>query len=573
MILQALAKLYDDLLKAGEIPLPGWSQIKVGFALCIDESGKVMQIIPQVRTVERKNKTVTENRTMELPAAVKRSSGIQSNFLWDNSTYILGIDEKGKADRSRDCFNACRELHKEIIGSPRGKEAKAILSFFEKWDPCAADRNPIIAEMKEELCKGSNIVFMVNGVFAHEVPELREAWTRHYEQADGEMIQCLINGENDVLERVHPTIKGVRNAQSSGAALVSFNADSFCSFNREQGANAPIGKKAAFAYTSALNHLLADKNGVQSIGDATVVCWADGAKPQYRALSSASLFGQALPAGMTEDDLRATVKRLAEGLACPEYDLSPDTVFYILGLAPNAARISVRFFYRSSFGTLMKNVNDHYERLQIVGKRSESLPLWALLRETVNANASDKTPSPVLSGAVTRAVLEGARYPAALLEAVTLRIRAERDVTPAKAAIIKAYYLKNQNPKVPKEVLTVSLNESSTNVPYTLGRLFAVYEAAQEKANPGIGATIRDKYFNAAAATPAHIFPVLNNLYQHHLRKMDAGSRVFFEKQVGTLTGNLGEFYPVRFGLPEQGAFQLGYYHQKQKRYEKKENN
>lgn len=569
MILQALTKLYDDLLKTGAIPLPGWSQIKVGFALCIDETGELTQIVPQIRTVERKNKTVTENRTMELPAAVKRTVGIKSNFLWDNAAYILGLDEKGKADR----FNACRQLHKEIIGTPQGKEAKAILSFFEKWIPGEADVNPIVAEMKEELCKGSNLVFMVNGVFAHEVPELKEAWTRYYEQADGEMIQCLINGENDVLERVHPAIKGVRDAQSSGAALVSFNADAFCSFNREQGANAPIGKTAAFAYTSALNHLLAEKNDVQFIGDTTVVCWADGAKPQYRALSSASLFGQAPPAGMTEDELRATVKRLANGLACPEYDLSPDTVFFILGLAPSAARISVRFFYRNSFGALMKNVNDHYERLQIVGERSETLPLWALLRETVNPKASDKTPSPVLSGSVTRAVLEGTRYPAALLEAVTLRIRAERNINSAKAAIIKAYYLKNQNPKVPKEVLTVSLNESSTNVPYTLGRLFAVYEAAQERANPGISATIRDKYFNAAAATPAHIFPVLNNLYQHHLRKMDAGYRVFFEKQVGALTGNLEETLPNRLGLPEQGAFQLGYYHQKQKRFEKKENN
>ena len=276
---------------------------------------------------------------------------------------------------------------------------------------------------------------------------------------------------------------------------------------------------------------------------------------------------------MTEDELRAAVKRLANGLPCPEYDLSPDTVFYILGLAPNAARISVRFFYRNSFGALMKNVNDHYERLRIEGERSDTLPLWALLRETVNPSASDKTPSPVLSGAVTRAVLEGTRYPAALLEAVTLRIRAERDIKSAKAAIIKAYYLKNQNPKVPKEVLTVSLNESSTNVPYTLGRLFAVYEAAQERANPGISATIRDKYFNAAAATPAHIFPVLNNLYQHHIRKMDAKYRVFFDKQVGDLTGNLEETLPNRLGLPEQGAFQLGYYHQKQKRFEKKENN
>ena len=219
----------------------------------------------------------------------------------------------------------------------------------------------------------------------------------------------------------------------------------------------------------------------------------------------------------------------------------------------------------------MKHVNDHHERLEITGSRYAVTPLLAMLRETVNMNSTDKSPSPVMTGATARAIFTGSDYPASLLEATMLRIRAERKITPGRAAIIKAYYLKNSNDSKLKEVMTVSLNEHSTNVPYTLGRLFAVYEEVQERANPGINATIKDKYFNSAAATPATIFPILDNLCQKHLRKLDAGSRISLDRQISTLKNVLGETNPTRLTLPEQGSFNLGYYHQKQFRFTKKE--
>ena len=576
MILQALVKLYDDLLAQGDIPRPGWTNTKVGHALCLDGQGNLVQIVPLVTEVVRNGKTVTVNQTMELPAQVKRSSGVLANFLCDNSGYMLGADNKGKPERSLECFQACKDLHLLILSDCKGETARAIIGFFTKWTPGKSEENDAFAQAKEELLKGANLIFRVNGVFAHEDKEIAEAWQKHY-SGDGsgqEQVQCLVSGETDALELVHPALKGVDGAQSSGAALVSFNAPAFCSYHREQGYNAPIGKKAAFAYTSALNHLLADRSNVQHIGDTTVVCWADGGEPQYRDLALACLFN--LPSAeneaFSESELHAAVKRLAEGLPCQELRIAPEKAFYILGLAPNAARLSVRFFWRSSFGELMKNVNDHHERMKIVGNKYTYIPIWAMLRATANSNSKDKAASPVMAGAVTRAIISGTRYPAALLENTMLRIRAERDITSNRAAIIKAYYLKNQDERCPKEVLTVALNENSTNIPYTIGRLFAVYEAAQEQANPGINATIKDKYFNSVAATPAHILPLLNDLYQHHLKKLPQGSQVYFEKQVGELLSILGEEFPLRLSLPEQGAFQLGYYHQKQKRFEKKEN-
>ena len=204
-------------------------------------------------------------------------------------------------------------------------------------------------------------------------------------------------------------------------------------------------------------------------------------------------------------------------------------------------------------------------------EKFEILPIWALLRETVNLNSRDKSASPAMSGAVARAVFSGGRYPASLLEAVMVRIHAERKITWGRASILKAYYLKNTNPDCPKEVLTVSLNEASTNPAYTLGRLFSVYEAVQQDANPGINTTIRDKYFNSASAMPSSIFPILANLYQKHLRKLEKGKQIYYDKQVSALKGVLGEEYPTRMTLAQQGAFDLGYYHQTQKRYTKKE--
>lgn len=189
----------------------------------------------------------------------------------------------------------------------------------------------------------------------------------------------------------------------------------------------------------------------------------------------------------------------------------------------------------------------------------------------MNQNSRDKTSSPNMAGEVLRSILTDAPYPATLLNGVTLRIRAKHTVTRGRAAILKAYYLKAPNKDVPKEVLTVSLNPDSSNIPYNLGRLFSVLEAIQSSANPGINATIKAKYFHSASVTPAIVFPVLLNLAQKHLKKLDGSLRTYYDKQLTKLLSKLGEVYPARLNLPQQGSFQLGYYHQTQACFEKKE--
>ena len=587
MILQALTEYYHTLEQAGKIAAPGWSPVKVSFALQIGPDGALEQVISVQTEQQRGKKTVWAPQVLSLPAPVKRTVGVAANFLCDNSSYMLGIDNKGKPQRTLECFDACKVLHEQILKDVDSPAAQAVLAFFRTWDPEQAREHPALVEHLDDILSGGNLIFRAAEDFAHNDPTVRAAWKAHYNAAgDGPQGICLVTGEYGPVEAVHPAIKNVAGAQSSGAALVSFNAPAFCSYGKEQNLNAPTGKHAAFAYTTALNHLLADREHVYRVGDATVVCWARGGGDLYQSFFGCAAFGQGEPA-YEESELRSMVKQLCRGEAVQyqQERLDPNMDFYVLGLSPNAARLSVRFFLRNTFGNFLRNVQAHQDRLEIVRPaydKFETLPLWKLLSETVNQNARDKSPAPDLAGEVLRAILDDTLYPATLLNGVTLRIRAEHEITRGRAAVIKAYYKKltevteREHPDIPEEVLQVSLNENSANIPYTLGRLFSVLEAIQAAANPGINTTIKDKYFNSAASIPAVIFPILINLAQKHLKKLrgsNFGLAVFYEKQLTELYGHLGESYPAHMNLPQQGSFHLGYYHQTQARYQKKEEN
>lgn len=579
MILQALAEYYEALQKQGKAAAPGWGPVRVSLALYLDEDGALEQAVSVQTQQQRGNKTVLAPQVMLLPAPVKRTVGVAANFLCDNSGYILGADDSGKPQRTVKCFQACKALHEEVLADVDTPAARAVLAFFQSWTPACAPEHPALAEHWEEILSGANLVFRYGGGFVHDDPAVRRAWERHYNGAgDGggpEMV-CLVTGGKGPVENIHPAIKGVQGAQSSGAALVSFNAPAFCSYGKEQNFNAPTSRAAAFAYTTALNYLISDREHAARMGDATVVCWARGGEDAYQSFFGAMLGGQA---AYGEADLQRMTGELCRGheVLFDETRLDPKMDFYVLGLSPNAARLSVRFFLRNTFGGFLQNIAAHRKRLRIARPAYEKFEvpsLKMLLDATVNQNTRDKQASPELAGEMLRAVLTGTPYPATLLNGVTLRIRAEHQITWPRAAILKAYYLKKPNQDVPEEVLTVPLNEASASAPYVLGRLFSVLEAIQQAANPGINSTIKDKYFNAASATPATIFPILLNLSQKHLKKLkgsNMGLCVFYEKQLTELLSKLSAEFPARLNLPRQGAFQLGYYHQTQARYEKKE--
>lgn len=575
MILQSLTSYYEEMRAQGRMPEPGWGKVKISYELHLEKEGGGFRLIPMKTLQQRGKKMVELPMELVLPAPVQKTINVESNFLWENASYLLGVDEKGKLGRTAKCYEACRQLHLGLLGGIAHPAARAVCCYFTHWQPELAFQHPDVKAYWEELKAGVNLLFVYEGSPLCEVEEIREAWGKRYQlPGDGPALPCLVTGQVSPAALTHPVIKGVRDAQPSGAALVSFNAPAFCSNGREQSANAPVSKYAAFAYTTALNQLLADRKRVSLVGDSTIVCWAQGGDCAYVDLAMAALYGD-------RDDLspqavQAALEELARG-GCVSWQgrtLEPDTQFYVLGLSPNVSRLSVRFFLRDRFGSFAAHLQEHQRRLEIIRPvfdLYETLPLWKLLAETVNPNAKDKRAHPQMAGDVLRAILTGGPYPATLLNAVMLRVRADKKVTRGRAAILKAYYLRNEQNDFPKEVLTVELNEHSTYLPYILGRLFSILEAVQENANPGLGATIKDKYFNAAAATPETIFPLLLHLSQKHLRKLEGGKRRYWDGQIAKLVQHLSQVYPSRLTLPEQGAFQLGYYHQTQKRYQRKE--
>ena len=423
------------------------------------------------------------------------------------------------------------------------------------------------------------MIFEVNGLFVHEDERVKQAWETVCSQTGtGKEGVCLVTGQHTEIARIHSLIKGVSGAQSSGAALVSFNAPAFESYGKEQSYNAPVGQYAVFAYTAALNSLIADRDHKTVLGDTTIVYWSEDGNEQYQNafsfITEPTIENQSIVDGVfknLEKGLAVDIDNVAESL-----DLNQR--FYILGLAPNAARLAVRFFYQDSFGNILKHLKEHYDRMEIVRPSDDNLEYlgtWRMLQETVNKKSRDKKPLPSLPSAVFRAMLSGGRYPAALYEAVLGRIRSEQDdsekqiykITRGRMAIIKAVLL--QNAKMKKEDVQVSLNEDLTNIAYILGREFAVLERIQQEANPKINATIKDRYYNSACATPASIFPILFKLKNSHIRKLKKVEDVnFYEDLLKQLQGkleateNTKTACPKRLTLEEQGMFNLGYYHQ-----------
>ncbi len=572
MILQALTQYYEDLLRLGKIDRPGWTKTKVSWGLLLNSQGQPVQLLRLQQENTRGKKTVLGPQEISMPSPVKRSVGVAANFLCDNSGYLLGIDSKGKPERTASCFAAAKALHLKLLETADSPAARAVTAFFTHWDPSKAAEHPVLQPDLEELLKGGNLVFWYeNSPVSHD-PAVADAWNRQYETGgDDQMVRCLVTGRQAPLARLHPSIKGVAGAQSSGASLVSFNAPAFCSYDHEQGANAPVSEYAAFAYTTALNTLLSDRDRVTRVGDTTILCWAAGGEPAYQDCFLDSMFRDSY----SETDILGVFHALASGRPA-DWDqsrLDPSTRFYVLGLAPNAARLSVRFFWQNDFGTLVRSLITHYRQLEIVRPGYDKFPtlsIWRLVLETVRKpapGARPAEPNPRLAGDLLLAALNGTPYPATLLDGVQLRIRAEHSISRGQAAIIKAYYLRNSQNTQLKEVMTVELNQQTTYLPYVLGRLFAVLEEVQQRANPQINTTIKDRYFNSASATPATVFPLLINLAQKHLAKLDDGLARYYNTQIKNLIDRITQTLPARMSLPEQNAFQLGYYHQAQFRY------
>ena len=580
MILQALVQHYENLAGQDKVSKPGWCHAKVSYLIDLKEDGTIKEIIPLKREEERGKKKVWISETLCVPEMVTRSSGVSANFLCDNAKYFLGIDADGTGQRVIECFQAAKARHLSILKDSESMMAKAICRYFEHWNPETAQENPVVKEHWEELNDGGNLIFGMGGHYAQDDELIKRIWEKQQEQKEeGQVGTCLVTGQKTKIARIHRGIKGVPGAQSSGAALVSFNAPAFESYGKEQSYNAPVGQYAEFAYTTALNYLLNQREYRFPMGDSMVVFWAESGEQEYQRIFFSSLD----PQPDNHEQIRKVFENLKRGIWVDLEDINLDMnqKFYILCLAPNAARLSVRFFYQNSFGNILKNIEKHYSRMEIVRPSWENrayLGIRQMLMETVNQKSKDKSPVPNMAAMVLKAVLSDDRYPASLYTDTLIRIRAEQGkVTCGRAAIIKAFLIQNYKWKEGEGCM--GLNVECKEPAYVLGRLFAILEFIQKDANPGINTTIRDRYFNSACTTPASVLPVLIKLKNSHIKKLEresGGTKIYYEKLLTELMGNLavegkGTGFPRRLSLEEQGKFMLGYYHQIQKKYEKKE--
>ncbi len=569
-ILTELARLYDRMAAQGRAPRPGYSSEKISFSLEIDADGQLVALRDKRSLAGKKPAPVL----MAVPAGPKRSSGIAPNLLWDKTAYVLGVigleqDDKsvlpGQGKRTAEEHAAFVGAHRALLADATDPGLVALRRFLEGWTP-----DQFAARGLDVAALDQNLVFEFTEAgrrgYIHDRPAAAALLVRGEDGAGG---LCLVTGETGPVARLHPAIRGVMGAQSSGASLVAFNAEAYESLGKAQGDNAPVSQAAAFAYGAALNALLERQpQGAPTrnlrVGDTTVVFWAEAEAPEAADWAEI-LMGQALNPPDEDAEaktLQAAIESVAAGRGTGDPRLDPNTRVFLLGLAPNAARLSVRFWHPGRFGDFARHVQRFWADLAIMPSPWKNPPAaWALLYETALLGKAENIP-PLLGGQVMRAVLTGQPLPRSLLAAVIARIRADGDINGRRAAICKAVI--NRHTK--QEEIPVSLDPDNASPAYRLGRLFAVLEQIQQRALPGLNATIKDRYFAAASATPARVFPVLVKNATHHLslmRKEGGGLGHWFDARMGAIWTGLGPDLPRSLNLEDQGRFVAGYYHER----------
>lgn len=586
MILQELYRYYERVAEEEDSPLPKryWSKEKVAWELTITSDGEIASLFP-LTTGE--GKQLRQFIEMEVPEHTTRSSGILPFFLCDKASYFMGADEKRGADQ----LDAIRTLHQNVLHDIDDEGAHAILAFLEGDNKMKS----LSEEQLEQLKAGGFIVFRLDGNhgYLHERPSIASAWKRYKEMpsdTDVHIAQCSATGETTELARLFPTLKGVAGAQSSGASLVSFNEDSFESYGKKQAYNAALSEKAAFATGAALQYLLSSDDHRIRIADTTFVIWADRPAPIENKIALNMFGGSYVTQQLAEDSQQVDrVTALLEEIKKSKRpsDLDYTTRFFILGLSPNAARLSVRFFFVSTLDKLIENYLWYLRDIEMTGVGD--LPLFTYLQQLAPQGKSDKIPSTLINSCYT-SMLKGALFPRALIMLVLSRMRSDqarnnRWDLGRRAALIKACLVREQRLARPDHIesdnttqegsITVALNEENTNVGYILGRLFAVMEKVQQEAIKDVGTTISDRYYGSASTTPARVFTNLDKLTRHHLSKIKGEKPGLFitrDRQLYEIYALLDDTvpFPKTLATEDQAFFIVGYYQQKQSLWEKK---
>lgn len=588
MILTALNDYYERLAAQGQAPQPGFSSENISCALVFSADGESIQI-DDLRVNDAKSKP--RPRGLYVPVDKRRTSGIHAYPLWDKTAYALGATA-GNGKRLADEHTAFKKRQQHLFGASEDSELRAFLMLLEAWRP---EIFATLPGYRDDMLD-ANLVFRLDGQhhYLHEHAPARELWQQALREGKGTLGPCLVTGERSPLGTNHPAIRNVNGAQSSGASLISFNSNAYESYDHKGQANASISQKAIFGYTTALNHLLRRENDNHqrlTIGDATVVFWAHAADAAQAEAAEQFFFTVLNEPPSDEQEaarLKTALDRVADGIAPDATDLglAGATRFYVLGLAPNAARLSVRFWCVNTLEQIIRHFARHQRDLALEPApwKSALPPIWRLLYAVApnrdgRAKADDIPPQ--LAGEMARAIFTGQRYPRSLLANLVMRFRNDGEITGVRVALCKAVLARNARLSVrsnaSSQEIPVSLDPHSTHPGYLLGRLFAELESAQKHAIPNTNATISDRYYGAASATPASVFPLLLRNVKNHLAKLRKGSDKeqaiagAINRNIGEIVDGLSEHFPKSLKIEDQGRFAIGYYHQSRARFAKRE--
>lgn len=576
MILRAL---YDYYQRCEGLPAFGMELKQIAFLIVIDRDGHFLRF--EDRRIDKKSA-----QQFLVKKSVGRSSAPVANCLYDNSQYVFGYSDKGDMEKMRKYFDTFKAKIEELyVKVPTHLSMKAVHLFYQHTPEAMVERmqtDPLWDEIVKNLSKKfSTFSFLVAGD-TEIIASQREILKATAEEQEEGGNLCLVTG--DRAKTVEVTTATMIPGSQATAKLVAFQVKSgYDSYGKEKGNNAPISEEAEFAYTTALNHMLrADSHNKFMVGTRTFLFWASSDSDAAKA-SEDSIFALF---GRTEDNddpnrrielVRQTFMSIYNGKLTSE----KDDRFYILGLAPNSARIAVVYWAELPLKEFAGIISRHFEDMEIADTRKEKKPyagLHSILGAvTLGGKSSDAAPN--LPDAVVKSIFQGIAYPASLFQACIRRIRAEvnkeqngRKIDPVsltRAAIIKAYLNRlndNNNKK-----LNIMLDKENTNQGYLCGRLFAVLDKIQEDAN-GIH-SIRERYMNSASATPATVFATILNLSTHHLEKLNAGSQIYYEKLKQEIISKLdADGFPAHLDLQDQGRFFVGYYHQRQDFFTAKDN-
>lgn len=590
MILKELNDLYDRLIKQGvQLPCLGYNLQKISFRVVIDLDGNLirMEDAREEEIITKKTKKgVTQTsklvmREMLVPGSGKPSgSGITPCFLCDKGVYMVGYNPQ--KEREKKCFAEFRRLHLEKESEINSIHYSAVCRFLESWDPTSEESKSHFSESLE----GYGIFCIAGDGKPVHCNESVDRWwkqcgckiwpTEETDSAETNSAVCLVSGEVSRIARLHkPLIKGVMNAQTSGAALVSFQPESFRSYGKSQSENAPVSDIIASKYCNALNYLLSRRASKVYIADTTTVFWTDAPEEKYSDIEL--LMGGCIDPGRldAQDDelvsrIRNTLLEIVKG-HMPGDMLHTPTRYCILGLSANAARLSVRFYTEGNLADLFENMKSHFEALSLQKrnvkfKDPDLISPFLILRQT--AREADDI-APLLSGALMNAILFRKPYPDTIASAIIRRFRADGDINYVRCAFLKAWLLrKNSNYHI-----TPMLDDENNQPGYVLGRLFALLQKTQADGHPNLNRTIQDAFYSSASATPGTVFPRLLKLYRHHVAKLsNQGMKITREKQVQHVMSKL-TYFPAHMNLEQQGLFALGFYHQTQDFYTSSDNN